>query len=466
MPVSSHEENGKNSQAVPAEPKPSGSGGKDDSPARFPEIPWPSPIGKAAYYGLAGQMVASVEANTEADPVALLVHLLLAFGNIVGRNPYFPVGGGQHYMNENAVCVGVTSKGRKGTAHARSLQFFTDPEEKGPAPTGAHSSWLNKCQVSGLSSGEGLITAVRDPLVKKIAVKKKGMITGYQEVVVDSGVDDKRLLVSESEFARVLKTALRDGNVLSTVLRVAWDGGPLSSMTKVPLYATGAHISIMGHITKEELLKELKSVDAVSGFGNRFLWICVMRSKLLPEGGETWTLEMKELTKTLKEAVAFARTVKGLHRDQEAKKLWAEIYKELAEGKGGLLGAMTSRAEAHVLRLSGIYALLDQSAIIRPPHLEAASALWKYSENSAAFIFGKTMADPHLQKLQEFIRECPGGRTRTEINNLLSGHKSSEKIDKYKDRLIREGEIRVKLEPTGGRPIERWIVITVNAPAE
>jgi hypothetical protein len=56
-------------------------------------------------------------------------------------------------------------------------------------------------------------------------------------------VQDKRCLVVEAEFARVLNMTARDGNILSAVIRDAWDHGRLRTMTRFdPLRATGAHI--------------------------------------------------------------------------------------------------------------------------------------------------------------------------------------------------------------------------------
>ena len=67
----------------------------------------------------------------------------------------------------------------------------------------------------------------------------------------------------------------RDGNTLSVVIREAWDTGGLHTLTKNdPITATDAHISIIGHITIEELLRHLdeteqalmdNSVNAVKG---------------------------------------------------------------------------------------------------------------------------------------------------------------------------------------------------------
>ena len=139
---------------------------------------------------------------------------------------------------------------------------------------------------SGLSSGEGLIWAVRDPISKEEPVKEKGRRTGaYETVVVDQGKEDKRLVVLETEFASTLKVMGREGNSLSAVIRQAWETGELSILTKnTPARATGAHISIIGHCTAEELRRNLNRTEIAAGFMNRFLLVCSRRARLLPDG--------------------------------------------------------------------------------------------------------------------------------------------------------------------------------------
>ena len=86
-----------------------------------------------------------------------------------------------------------------------------------------------------------------------------------------------------------------------------------------------ASISIIGHITREELLTELSTNDKVNGFGNRNLWLCVQRSKLLPDGGDWECLDLGPLINQLKEAVEFARGVGEIRRDAEAGAMWHEV---------------------------------------------------------------------------------------------------------------------------------------------
>src|SRR5215218_2156601 len=124
----------------------------------------------------------------------------------------------------------------------------------------------------------------------------------------DEGAKDKRLLVVASELASVLKVMNREGNTLSPVIRQAWDGNTLQIMTKnSPARATGSHISIIGHITKEELLRHLNETESANGFANRFLWLMVRRSKELPFGGDWSAVDEEPLVERLKSALAFGR---------------------------------------------------------------------------------------------------------------------------------------------------------------
>jgi hypothetical protein len=403
---------------------------------------WPV-LDDAALYGLSGDVVRAIEPSTEADPVAILGQFHVYFGNVIGRSPYFEVEATEHHTNLFANLVGQTAKGRKGTSESWVRRLFKAVDR----------DWSAGRIQNGLSSGEGLIWAVRDPIEKIEPVKDKGVIKGYQQVVVDPGIDDKRLLVQESEFASILKVTRRDGNTLSTVVRDAWDSGVLRAMTKnTPARATGAHISIAGHITKEELLRCMNDVEGFNGFANRFLWLCVKRSKLLPEGGQP--VDLAPYVERLSGAVKFATTAGRMARDEGATRLWAKVYEELATPHDGLFGAVTSRAEAQVLRLSMLYALLDASVVIRSEHLRAAKALWRYAEDSARYIFGGSTGDPLADKVLSIVRDGPV--TTKEIHDKTHRRLGAKDISGALERLKGAGLICSKQIATGGRPAELW----------
>jgi hypothetical protein len=207
------------------------------------ETAWPEPLSEDAYHGLAGKIVRLIEPHTEADPAAILVQLLTAFGSAIGRGPHWMIEGDLHTTNLFTVLVGDTSKGRKGTSWGRVRQLFALVDDY----------WVDQCVQSGLSSGEGLIWAVRDPVDKR-GKQGKGGNLGLEDGIEDTGISDKRLLVIEEEFASTLRVLSREGNTLSPVIRQAWDQGDLRSMSKnSSACATGALISMIGHVTADEL---------------------------------------------------------------------------------------------------------------------------------------------------------------------------------------------------------------------
>jgi Protein of unknown function (DUF3987) len=407
--------------------------------------PWPQ-LREEAYHGLAGAIVRTIEPQTESDPAALLVQLLVMVGNAIGRVPYFPVEADRHYLNLFACLVGATSKGRKGTSvgHPKRLMTAID------------SAWGTRV-MGGLSSGEGVIWNLRDPAYGH---NKKG-----EEVCLDEGVEDKRLCILETEFARALAKTGQEGNVLSAVLRQAWDHGELRTLVsgrqKAPVAATNAHVSVIAHITMDEVRRLLTNTDAANGFGNRFLWACVRRSKLLPRGGKYPEQALKPLTDRLVATLFHARKVGQMQRTPDAETRWEAIYTALAEDQPRLLGAITARAEAQVLRLSCVYALLDETDTVDVPHLNAAYALWRYCEASARYIFGTILGDPLADDIIRMLRQmAPGGMTRTDINHALGRNYKSATLGQALDRLLREGHARCTVEKTSGRPVEWWFAST------
>ena len=411
----------------------------------------PKPLEEEAFYGLAGDIVNTIEPHTEADQAALLFQLLTVFGNVVGRNAYFMAEADKHFTNLFCLLVGDTSKGRKGTSWGHIERTIKAIDE----------DWVNNRRQSGLSSGEGLIWAVRNQIERQEPIREKGgKITEYQTVIIDKGIEDKRLLVNESEFALVLKVLGRDGNTLSAVIRNSWDDGNLSILTKnSAATATDAHISINGHITKDELKRYLNSTEAGNGFANRFLFVYVKRSKILPEGGRIHEVDFSEMSNRLRNAVEFAKGTGEMKRDETARMMWFEVYEQLSEGKEGLFGAVTARAEAQVMRIACIYALLDKSSTIRKEHLAAALAAWEYSETSAKHIFGDSLGDPVADEINRMLLNVPDGMTRTDISNLFGRNIKSHQISRALGALLKQGSTFMLKRKTDGRAEEVWFSV-------
>ena len=135
---------------------------RDQSNGHYPaphRTEGPQPLGEEAFHGIAGDIVRAIDPHTESDPAALLFQFLAAFGSAVGRSPHALAEDDRHGANIFICLVGETSKGRKGTSWGRIYGLFQ----------AAGLGWAESNVQSGLSSGEGLIHAVRDAGMGKVA---------------------------------------------------------------------------------------------------------------------------------------------------------------------------------------------------------------------------------------------------------------------------------------------------------
>jgi hypothetical protein len=393
---------------------------------------WPAPLGEAAYHGVIGKYVKAVEKHSEADPAAILIQTLVAFGNAVGSGPHFTVEDTRHGTNLFVVPVGDTSKARKGTAYGRSYALLAAADPR----------WaeLNDGE-AGLSTPEGLIYAVRD---------SRGSGKNH-----DPGITDKRLLAAMGEFSEVLAKMKREGNPLGATIRNAWDGKSLQIRTRSqPLKATRPHVSIIAHITRTELADVLDKAQIFNGFGNRFLWVLTKRQRELPHGGSLRVADLPKIVDEVKRSIIWAEQEREIKFDRAAHKAWSEIYGELGRSEDeDRWSAITARAEPQVRRLALVYAVADRSTRITMVHLEAALEVWRYCEESAGYLFSETTVVGSLEaKLVKYLRRKRGWWTRTELSHALKGLVKSYRLDAALEALERQSIVESRQVPTKGRP--------------
>lgn len=352
-------------------------------------------------------------------------------------------------MNLFCALVGETAGSRKGVSIGRVKQVFktVTPPPRPAGPIDTSEPWVAMRFKSGLSTGEGLIWHLRDPIPSR-----------QEKVEDDPGVADKRMCLIEPEFASMLKVMNRPGNTLSPTIRRAWDGDyVLETLVKrQPAKATGAHVSIIGHISREELRRYLHQTEAAAGFANRFLWVVARRSKFLARGGNLPTEELDALAARMARAVDFARGVDEIDLDPDARSLWFEIYPKLSAGRSGMFGAVTARAEAQVMRLACISALMNSRSMVSLRDLNGALAIWKYCEDSARHIWGDALGDPEADKILRALRVHENGVTRTEIRDLFQRNRTEEEIERALGVLRERGLARSMEAESGGRPTQRW----------
>ena len=407
------------------------------------DVGWPEPPREEAFAGMAGELVDLADPHTEADRTAVLAHYIAAFAAAVGPGSHMMVGATRHPARIFPVIVGRTAKSRKGDSSQPALRVFeaADPGLR---------------RIDGLSTGEGLVHQLRDPIEQQEPVKERGSLVRYKAVVVDEGVRDKRLLVLEPELARVLKVMSRQGNTLSPLLRAAWDDGTLRVMTKSsPETATGAHIILTGHITLEELRRDLDDVSIANGFANRLLFLAVDRSKRIPNPQPFAGPAVDGFIHRLRDLLQAAASVGRMERSLEACDLWEQCYDELSADQDGLAGALLARGEAQVLRLSMIYALNEASPTIEVCHIQSALALWDYSVRSVKHLFAETLGHRVSDALLKAGR-LAGQLSRTQMRDHFGRNSHRGEIDRALAELERQGLAHPSQHETGGRPAEVW----------
>lgn len=391
------------------------------APAATPAEEWIRPIDKAGFYGVAGDYVRLLAPQTEADEAALLTNFLVVTGSMFGREAFAIADGSTHYPSEYLILVGDTGKSRKGTSAAHTLKIANRVRE----------NFSRDCVLSGLSSGEGLVKGISDG-------KKLGL---------------NQFLGFLPEFGGLLTVARREGCTISAMLRQSWDAVPLSVLTKQnPLSVSDYVLAILGHITPAELLNGLGSTSMTDGFVNRFLFAKVRRSQFLPEGGED--CDFNRIIERLHGALQQGQNRGRLRRDEEAKELWRTVYPSLAEPAPGLKGSLCARGDAHTLRLSLIYALLDGAGAIQRQHLEAALAVWRYCEASVASIFAARLGDPEADKILHAMESGP--KTLTELHKVFGNHRSSEWLLSKLAALVKSGHLIQTMKMCDRKNTEAW----------
>jgi hypothetical protein len=386
--------------------------------------PWPVLSG-AALYGLAGEIVDAIAPNTEAAPAAMLLTLLAAFGNAAGPESRAMVLADEHPARLFVALVGETASGAKGTSFA----------SVSPILRAADDVWFSAARIGGFVSGEAIVAR----------------LGGYLRSN-DSEPVEKRAFVIEPEFARLLVVNARDGSTTSMVLRGAWDEGRLQSVrAKEQRLAEGAHLSLLGHVTPDELRAKMPEADFTNGFANRVLLACVKRARRIPSPTPLEPALISTFAKRLRAAMDFARERRVLFRTEDAEMVWAELYHGEPD-RDGIAGAMTARAAPQRLRLSVAYALLDESPVIRPEHVLAAEAVWRYCADSVEHLFGGLRGDAAQDRLLQALRNAhPAGLDGAEQHASFGRNVKAERLEIARLALERRNLVRTERETTGGR---------------
>jgi hypothetical protein len=411
-----------------------------------PELP------PGALCGLPGEVAAALSEATGADPAAVLVSFLALLGNAAGPQPHARFGGAEHPARLFAVLVGDAATGRKGTALGAVEALFAE----------ADPEWADDRVMYGIQSAEAMIDQVAD------------------------GSGDCRLMVVETEFARLVETMARTGT-LSAQLRNAWDGRALQrTTTRWTRRASRAHISLLAMITPEELLRHHRRLSQAGGLESRILYCYT--APLRDVSPFSPAAETGPLAGRVREVLSASREMVMSTADPVSRHLltlrgiqprtalpvagdvaagWRGLVKSRLPAGGGM-AALHSRAEAQVIRLAAAYALADMAPEITPGHVEAALAVQAYCARSAEVVFGVPVAqlpprvDPRCSAriVRALHDRWPAWTSRDEIGSgLLHGNVPAADIDAALGSLAARNLIEQKHSPTAGRPREEYRLI-------
>lgn len=401
--------------------------------------PRPDP---ACLYGLVGDVALAGSANTEANPFAIAAAMLAYLGAAVGRGPFMPIGDDWNHARLFMVHVGRSSRGRKGTA--KKLIYRINNAVKT-----LDEYLVPQVHRGGLSTREGLALMIHD-----------GYKDGKNEV---PAIEDKRLLVVESEFANILHQSKRDGNTLSAALRDAWDGTSIRPAVKTcRVWASDPHIGIIGDVTPSELRELMHARELTNGFANRFIFFWAEGDKVLPFPQYTPKEVVDALAVRVAQVLRFAGADRHVDKDvmrmefsPDAASIYARLYRgELRDRSAGehITGLLDRRAPV-LLRLAMLVALTDQTKVIAENHINAAMAWVRYWVDSVKFIFqsavdeaGAAATTDMAQRIVTYLA-THGQATRTELTkDCFGGHVSKATLDKALDELITASPPAIEVE--------------------
>ena len=403
-----------------------------------------APRGNAAMlYGIFGEFGRAAAKDTEVNPYAAAMNLMIFISASVGRGIYFYIGNDIHHVRLYGLHIGRSSRGQKGGAHSllnRVIKVIAEND---------FDLLLPSRHTGGLSSKEGLAALIHD-----------GYMQGKEEV---APITDKRLFIRESEFSNVMHQAARNGNTLSAGLRDAWDGVGIQPATKLKgTWASHPHIAIAGACTPIELLALTTKNDVSNGFLNRFIIFWAERTKLIPFPQCTHIDTVNLLATKINAIIQFAKSDyvwnknpslasednRQITLSDDAKRTYGALYINVfpTYNDGDNVAALTERKAPYLLRMAALFAISDFSLVIEEWHINAAYEWVKYWHESVKFIFNDAAEEvknneisDHASKIVSYLASKDKGyqATRTELSKtVFSGHLDSKALDEALNTLI------------------------------
>jgi len=331
----------------------SGSGGRRDRAESFRATPFPA---EAWYPGWFTEYRDLVAPLTEAPPQYHLGASLAIVSATIGRKAALEFGGPM-YPSLYALLIGPSGSARKDTAikFAQSLPGLLEAASPGTiaVPSFAIQTDISSAEalVSMLNETPTLLLKLSEINALLANAQRKGTRTLLDKLI--EAFDVPAVLQIQSIRARSEKAAAAAAPFLAII--AAAQPGRFGDM-----------------ITDE---------DIHSGFLNRWIVFPGVGGESRPYVGNLDTTAAAALYRRLKASVSRYEGRRPLHLDAEAQSLNAEWYRRLraSMGRDEAEDAMRQRHQAIALKVALIYAVVDESDVVRADHLRAAIALVEWS---------------------------------------------------------------------------------------
>ena len=429
----------------------------NDQAYKISQAATPPPIGEAAFIGPLAHWIEELEPHTECSRDNLLAQGLTTWSAMAGRRRYSYLEK-DLFANLFSIVLGSSAFARKGTAFGHAKRFFH--ELINPEWHGIIDNW---------QSGEALVYHVRDETRKR---NRAGI-----EVTDDPGILDKRILAAEEELAHLFRADSRPGSTLLSVLRQAWDCPHFLRNTtkKNPTVATDPYISLLGHMTQEEIVSVERTAIS-NGFLNRCLWFYAAQARRIANARPI--VYSPGLIKEFHDALRFGlggNDVEVMALDLEpvlvplsleAQEWWNEFYLNIFDSREETTGKVIARTPSQIRKVALNYSTLDLSEEIKLPHLLAAKAIVDHSSAYAAIIFRSFTPNKLADKIFRYLqRKFPEGKTRSEIRrSVTNDHAPMAEIVEAIQALVGDSLVRCEvLRNSQDKTIERWHCKTVNS---
>lgn len=394
-----------------------------DSPAPLDFHALPTPLGLA-------MLLDHLNPLTDAPHSSLALASMVVFSALVGPSPSLDWRG-RHRCALFGCLVGHSGVGRKGATMREVERAFLQVDPL-----------LSEIQTGGMASGEVLVDILNESKTNTLGTT----------------------LIWEHEIASVLTIAAREGNIMSSNLRKAWDGDRVESRSRAKnkSFAVGYNVAFLGGVTPHELARKLSPDDIANGWANRFLWFHSEKraggyGATRPDG-----VLNGQAVDYLRHCIDFARHLGGssmlikpaftMTLSHEANARLEELAELLDVPPVGSIGALRQRMPAHVIRLAMVSALLDAESVVSLDHIAFGEALAGYAVDSMRSVFGMRIDDPLAMLVAEVLTQAPGHWLNTTDLRRATGGKDHSRLMSALRILIDAGfVVREDRVPSGGK---------------